>query len=308
MANNYQLQATNVTATSVTIAVISATPPATAAKTIGVILVDQRGVGVTHNLNDPGTTAGQIVGAETFTGLNPETIYFARVVSPDSSNNLQVKTKIDPDTPRIATQQQWEDLASRVDSANGKIISHSGAPTISTIGTVGQLYEDTTNGKLYQCTAIDSTDPQNPSYTWSEVGAGGSGPTVVQTTGTSQTDVMSQDAVTKRVYPRFGVYNDAIGIVGANESQDSSAGAMSTGVGSGHKARGDNSVAIGAQATIYAAGAYSVAIGSTAKTEGHSRAVAIGNVANAAFDNRHERRDHCSWRGEHWRWHFWARV
>lgn len=173
-----------------------------------------------------------------------------------------------------------------VGQLNGRILQNAGAPTTATVGTVGQLLEDTTNGKLYQCTAIDTTDPNNPSYTWSEVGTGGGGgPTVVQTTGTSQTDVMSQDAITKSIYPRFGVYNDAIGIVGANESQDSSAGAMSVGVGSGHKARGDNSVAIGAGTTIYAAGLYSTAIGSTAKTEGHSRAVAIGNAANAAFDN-----------------------
>ena len=108
---------------------------------------------------------------------------------------------------------------------------------------------------------------------------------VVQTTGTSTTDVMSQDAVTKRLYPRFGVYNDAIGIVGANESQDSDAGLLSVGIGSGSVARGDNAIAIGAQTKIYAAGVYSTAVGSSAKTEGHSRAVALGNAADAAFDN-----------------------
>lgn len=83
---------------------------------------------------------------------------------------------------------------------NGRVLQNAGAPTTATVGTVGQLLEDTTNGKLYQCTAIDTTDPQNPSYTWTEVGAGGGGPTVVQTTGTSQTDVMSQNAVTSMVF------------------------------------------------------------------------------------------------------------
>lgn len=53
------------------------------------------------------------------------------------------------------------------DAINGIVITGSGAPTTSTTGTVGQLYEDTTNGKLYQCT--DATNP----YVWSEVGAGG---------------------------------------------------------------------------------------------------------------------------------------
>lgn len=45
---------------------------------------------------------------------------------------------------------------------------NAGAPTTSTVGTVGQLLEDTTNGKLYIC-----TDTTGGSYTWTEVGAGG---------------------------------------------------------------------------------------------------------------------------------------
>lgn len=80
-----------------------------------------------------------------------------------------------------------------------EILTNAGAPTTSTAGTLGQLLTDTTNAKLYQLTAIDNTDPQNPSYTWSEVG-GGSGPTVVQTTGTSTTDVMSQAAASRMIY------------------------------------------------------------------------------------------------------------
>lgn len=84
------------------------------------------------------------------------------------------------------------------DLIDSLVIKNAGAPTTATVGTVGMLYEDTTNGKLYQCTAIDTTDPQNPSYTWSEIGGGGVTP--VQTTGTSTTDVMSQNAVTSMVY------------------------------------------------------------------------------------------------------------
>lgn len=55
---------------------------------------------------------------------------------------------------------------------NVRVKQNAGAPTTSTVGTVGQLLEDTTNGKLYQCTAIDTTDPNNPSYTWTELGGG----------------------------------------------------------------------------------------------------------------------------------------
>lgn len=87
------------------------------------------------------------------------------------------------------------------DLIDSLVIKNAGAPTTSTAGTVGMLLEDTTNGKLYQCTAIDNTDPQAIVYTWTEVG-GGSGPTVVQTTGTSTTDVMSQNAVTTELNSR----------------------------------------------------------------------------------------------------------
>ena len=42
------------------------------------------------------------------------------------------------------------------------------APTTSTAGVLGQLYTDTTNMHTYQCTAIDTTDPDNPAYTWTQ--------------------------------------------------------------------------------------------------------------------------------------------
>lgn len=80
------------------------------------------------------------------------------------------------------------------DLVDSLAIRGAGAPTTSTVGQVGTLYEDTTNGKLYICT--DATNP----YVWEEVGGGGSGPTVVQTTGTSTTDVMSQNATTSMVF------------------------------------------------------------------------------------------------------------
>lgn len=42
------------------------------------------------------------------------------------------------------------------------------APTTTTVGVLGQLYTDTTTMHTYQCTAIDTTDPNNPSYTWTQ--------------------------------------------------------------------------------------------------------------------------------------------
>ena len=62
------------------------------------------------------------------------------------------------------------------DKIEGRIIQNAGAPTTATVGTVGQLLEDTTNGDLYICTAIVPGADTNPdTYTWEEVGAGGSG-------------------------------------------------------------------------------------------------------------------------------------
>lgn len=43
------------------------------------------------------------------------------------------------------------------------------APTTATVGAVGTLYSAVESGTahLYACTAVDTTDPSNPTYTWS---------------------------------------------------------------------------------------------------------------------------------------------
>lgn len=74
----------------------------------------------------------------------------------------------------------------------------NGAPTTATEAVgIGQQYYDSTNSKLYYCSAITAqgTDPETYEYTWSSFG-----PNVVQTTGTSTTDVMSQDATTNMLW------------------------------------------------------------------------------------------------------------
>lgn len=60
-----------------------------------------------------------------------------------------------------------QDLHDCATVAQGNTLSSS-APTTSTVGVLGQLYTDTTNIHTYQCTAIDTTDPDNPSYTWTQ--------------------------------------------------------------------------------------------------------------------------------------------
>lgn len=160
--------------------------------------------------------------------------------------------------PLALDARQGKTLKDLVDSL---AVRAAGAPTTSTVGQVGTLYEDTTNGKLYQC-----TDTTGGTYTWAEVGAGGFGPTVVQTTGTSQTDIMSQNAVTSMVFsdPEYKK-NVRIG-------NSASASGYSVGIGDHAVASANYSVAIGNGTNTSSGG---TAIGDSAKTGG-SGAIAIG--------------------------------
>lgn len=152
-------------------------------------------------------------------------------------------------------------------------VQNAGAPTTSTVGTVGQLLEDTTNGKLYICT--DATNP----YVWEEVGAGGGGgPTVVQTTGTSTTDVMSQNAVTGMVFadPATG-QKVAIGSGITNSSSYGTA----LGCQAYIMANSDRSVALGYRASVNG-GKGGVALGTGASVT-HTGEVNIGSVTSTAY-------------------------
>ena len=153
-------------------------------------------------------------------------------------------------------------------------IQNAGAPTTSTVGTVGQLLEDTTNGKLYICTAIvPGTAPDPDTYTWEEVGAGGSGPTVVQTTGTSTTDVMSQNAVTGMVFAdpatKYRVRIGANTTANADDTITIGANAYtgyhsSTAIGNYASTYGANNVAIGRETQC--SGTSNICLGAWAKT------------------------------------------
>ena len=68
---------------------------------------------------------------------------------------------------KITGVYDGENLHDCATVAQANLLSTS-APTTSTVGVLGQLYTDTTNMHTYQCTAIDTTDPNNPSYTWTQ--------------------------------------------------------------------------------------------------------------------------------------------
>lgn len=78
---------------------------------------------------------------------------------------------IDDNTLYGLTGSQVKELPEKVDGKISAVVkTNAGAPTTSTVGTKGQILEDTTNGKLYVCTDVDTvSDPAV--YTWEEVGS-----------------------------------------------------------------------------------------------------------------------------------------
>ena len=130
--------------------------------------------------------------------------------------------------------------------------------------------------------------------------AGGGGPTVVQTTGTSQTDVMSQKAVTNMIFPE-GNESDHLNIlVGSLSSTPAVLGNYNIRIGSsintasnsqeqviiGHAAGNSQSAN---ECVILGHSAYgqseSVAIGHSAKAQGGGNTIAVGHSAQAFTSN-----------------------
>lgn len=101
---------------------------------------------------------------------SPLRIYFGGsngfVATVDILSSMSVVDNLNSSyTKNALSARQGKVLKDLIDSL---IIKGSGAPTAATVGTVGKLYEDTTNGKLYQCTAVSGS-----TYTWEAVGGGG---------------------------------------------------------------------------------------------------------------------------------------
>lgn len=127
---------------------------------------------------------------------------------------------------------------------------------------------------------------------------GGGGPTVVQTTGTSTTDVMSQNAVTGMVYPQYatrGKYNIAFGMQADTSAVTTNDGAIAIGryakvVGakginittgtSANSGAGPDSVVIGG-GTMNSSAANTIAIGAGTHYMPQPHAIKIGAYSTA---------------------------
>lgn len=113
-------------------------------------------------------------GSSTYAGADDLVIHFYNMNNGNSGalSHILSSERIEDNLTSTSTVYPLSANQGKVlkDLIDGLVISGAGAPTTSTVGTVGKLYEDTTNGKLYQCTAVNGS-----TYTWTEIGAGGGG-------------------------------------------------------------------------------------------------------------------------------------
>lgn len=160
---------------------------------------------------------------------------------------------------------------------------------VGTDGTAGG-----TAGLVPAPTTSDTDKYLKSDGTWSTVSGGGSSVTVVQTTGTSTTDVMSQNATTALVYADPGT-NTKIKI-GDHASESEGTNAIEIGhysrasesraiaIGGGNsaiqsaRAQSVQSIAIGGSANVATSCNNSIAIGTSASNESDN-SVAIGGGA-----------------------------
>lgn len=177
-------------------------------------------------------------------------------------------TKSQTDT-LLQAKQDTLTAGSNITIASDNTISATDTTYSAFTGTDGQTAG--TAGLVPAPATTDAGKFLKADGTWDTAG-GGSGPTVVQTTGTSQADVMSQNAATSMVFAdpgtntqiRIGstgnVSNSAIRIGSGGYASNTSA----ISIGSLSQVTGMNAVALGADTLVSHRG--SVALGSSAQT------------------------------------------
>lgn len=122
--------------------------------------------------------------------------------------------------------------------------------------------------------------------TWGSVSAG---PTVVQTTGTSQTDVMSQNAVSRLIYPNGSQSTHLHIAIGESPTATSTYG-RNIAIGYKPIATGKDAIAIGSQIdgdrynSPTASGGGSIAIGHRRTTASQAGSIAIGGNAKSSHN------------------------
>lgn len=133
---------------------------------------------------------------------------------------------------KIPTTAQWQDLATRINNLK----TNAGAPTTSTVGAVGQLLADTTNGKLYICTAVTpGTDPDPDTYTWEEIAVGNLGDYVTRTTDQNNITGEKTFVGNKRIKFKGSSSTTKLGFTCYDNTNKEVAFLEATGTGAGEK-------------------------------------------------------------------------
>lgn len=192
-------------------------------------------------------------------------------------------TQFSADTSVLATQT---DLSSKQNTLTaGSNITISG-DTISATDTTYSNFVGTdgtaagTAGLVPAPATTDAGKFLKADGTWDT--AGGGGPTVVQTTGTSQTDVMSQNAVTSMVFADPATKQKIQ--IGNNSNAGND---YSIALGSSASVTGRRAVAVGNSATASAVGAVAIGMGASASMQGEMN---IGTSwANAGYNSSNYR-------------------
>lgn len=146
------------------------------------------------------------------------------------------------------------------------------------------------NEKIGDLTTLTTTDKTNAVAAINELNS--SLPTVVQSRGSSTTDVMSQAATTAMIYPSYQYHSDRIGIGENTSSSDYGTVAL------GNEAMATNTSALAIGARAHAYGHSSVAIGGSYSGQGTmpvangNYGIAIGHTARAGISLASEQADY----------------
>lgn len=275
-------------------------------------------------ISDNGEPFDSLADLEAYSGTLTNNDY-AFVVGTDSAGNTTyTRYKYNATTGEWAeeyvlnnssfTSTQWDAINSGITS--GDVSKLTGLAEIKSIGTNLSLNSSTgeltatdttysafvgtdgstagTAGLVPAPTTSDGGKYLKGDGTWGTVQAG---PTVVQTTGTSQTDVMSQNATTSMVFDdpsdktkvQIGLYSD-VGVVPALTTDNvcighsaQANGAYTVSIGSSTKPQGSGSIAIGKNAKTTGAVAGVVVIGPDA---GSTAGLSQGCVAVGAYSGK----------------------
>jgi len=226
---------------------------------------------------------------QTFTLIGEEGPYYTKAAADaifdTKADKSTTYTKTEIDTALAAKQDALTAGANITIDANNEI-SATDTTYSDFTGTDGTA--DGTQGLVPAPTTSDADKYLKSDGTWDEVSAG---PTVVQTTGTSTTDVMSQAATSKTLFS--GRYlNGWSGIVRiSSNSPDGQFGTgvlQAVGIGANVNVSGNNGTAVGPNASAASAASVALGYGAAASAQGQFD-ISTGSYTTAGYDSSNYR-------------------